>query len=75
MTHPQTFDRPDFYRFHNGTKAPLQFSVAEYEARIANLRDRMAGLGVDAAVLTSMHNVSYYSGFTYCAFGGPMRWL
>ncbi|MEN8949621.1 hypothetical protein, partial [Planktotalea arctica] len=25
--------RPDFYRFHNGEKAPLQFSDAEYEAR------------------------------------------
>ena len=27
--------------------------------------------GVDACVLTSMHNVSYYSGFLYCAFGRP----
>jgi creatinase len=63
--------RPDFHRFHNGTKAPLQFAVAEYEARLADLRKRMVALGVDAAVLTSMHNVSYYSGFTYCAFGRP----
>ncbi|MEP3947465.1 aminopeptidase P family protein [Ascidiaceihabitans sp.] len=63
--------RPDFHRFHNGTKAPLQFAVAEYEARLANLRKHMVALGVDAAVLTSMHNVSYYSGFTYCAFGRP----
>ena len=63
--------RPDFYRFHNGQKAPLQFSEAEYEARLAGLRARMADLGCEAAVLTSMHNVSYYSGFTYCAFGRP----
>lgn len=63
--------RPDFYRFHNGQKAPLQFSEAEYEARLAGLRARMAELGCAAAVLTSMHNVSYYSGFTYCAFGRP----
>lgn len=63
--------RPEFHRFHNGTKAPLQFAVAEFEARVAGLRTRMAALGVDAAVLTSMHNVSYYSGFTYCAFGRP----
>ena len=64
-------DRPHMYRFHNGQKAPLQFSVAEYEARIAGLRAIMAEAGVSAAVLTSMHNISYYSGFTYCAFGRP----
>ncbi len=63
--------RPDMYRFHNGEKAPLQFPVSEYEARIAGLRKIMADAGVTAAVFTSMHNISYYSGFTYCAFGRP----
>ncbi|MBY6055994.1 aminopeptidase P family protein [Leisingera daeponensis] len=63
--------RPEMYRFHNGEKAPLQFAVSEYEARIAGLRKIMADKGVDAAVFTSMHNISYYSGFTYCAFGRP----
>jgi creatinase len=59
------------YRFHNGEKAPLQFAVSEYEARIADLRKIMTDKGVSAAVFTSMHNISYYSGFTYCAFGRP----
>jgi creatinase len=59
------------YRFHNGEKAPLQFAVSEYEARLAGLRKIMAAQGVSAAVFTSMHNISYYSGFTYCAFGRP----
>jgi creatinase len=63
--------RPDMYRFHNGEKAPLQFAVSEYEARIADLRKIMTDKGVSAAVFTSMHNISYYSGFTYCAFGRP----
>ncbi|MEP2715092.1 aminopeptidase P family protein [Pseudophaeobacter sp.] len=63
--------RPDMYRFHNGEKAPLQFAVSEYEARIASLRKIMGDTGVSAAVFTSMHNISYYSGFTYCAFGRP----
>ena len=63
--------RPEMYRFHNGEKAPLQFAVAEYEARIAHLRSIMSELGVEAAVFTSMHNISYYSGFTYCSFGRP----
>lgn len=63
--------RPEFYRFHNGEKAPLQFEEAEYAARVAGLRAIMVDAGVDAAVFTSMHNISYYSGFTYCAFGRP----
>ncbi|WP_412553139.1 M24 family metallopeptidase [Shimia sp. MIT1388] len=63
--------RPEFYRFHNGEKAPLQFAEAEYANRVAGLRAIMVDHGVDAAVFTSMHNVSYYSGFTYCAFGRP----
>ena len=53
-------ERPEFYRFHNGEKAVPQFAVSEYEARVAGLRARMAEIGVDAVVLTSMHNVTYY---------------
>ncbi|MBL4766697.1 MAG: aminopeptidase P family protein [Rhodobacteraceae bacterium] len=63
--------RPEFYRFHNGTKAHLPFEDAEYEARIAELRERMEVAGVGAAVFTSMHNIAYYSGFLYCSFGRP----
>jgi len=59
------------YRFHNGEKAPLQFDGAEYDARLKALRARMADLGVDVAVFTSMHNIAYYSGFLYCSFGRP----
>ncbi|MDD9908599.1 MAG: aminopeptidase P family protein [Ahrensia sp.] len=62
--------RPDFYRFHQGGKI-LPFADAEYEARLAGLRTIMTEMGVDAVVLTSMHNVAYYSGFLYCAFGRP----
>ena len=63
--------RPEFYRFHNGEKAPLPFAVSEYEARLADLRDTMEQMGASACVLTSMHNVAYFSGFLYCAFGRP----
>ncbi|MBO6774928.1 MAG: aminopeptidase P family protein [Marinibacterium sp.] len=62
--------RPDFYRFHQGEKV-LPFDDAEYEARLAGLRAMMVEQGVDAVLLTSMHNVAYYSGFLYCAFGRP----
>ncbi len=62
--------RPDFYRFHQGDKV-LPFADAEYEARLSGLRRIMAEKGIDACLLTSMHNVAYYSGFLYCAFGRP----
>lgn len=63
--------RPESYRFHNGSKAPLPFSADEYDARLAGLREAMEVHGVDACVLTSMHNIAYYSGFLYCSFGRP----
>ncbi len=63
--------RPDFFRFHNGEKTNLPFAAQEYETRLVGLRRIMAETGVQAAVLTSMHNIAYYSGFLYCAFGRP----
>lgn len=66
-----TQTRPEFYRLHNGEKAVLPFMDGEYESRLAGLRARMANAGVEACVLTSMHNIAYYSGFLYCAFGRP----
>ena len=64
-------DRPEFFSFQNGEKAPLPFSRAEYDRRLAGLRRVMAEEGLDAALITSMHGVAYYSGFLYCAFGRP----
>ena len=64
-------DRPTSYRFHNGEKAPLPFAPEEYETRLAGLRAILAERGLDACLLTSMHNVAYYSGFLYCSFGRP----
>ena len=63
--------RPNFHRFHNGSKAVLPFCNAEYETRLAGLRSILRDKGVNAAVFTSMHNIAYYSGFLYCAFGRP----
>ncbi len=63
-------DRPEFYRFHQGDRV-LPFETAEYDVRLAGLRRHMADTGVEACVFTSMHNIAYYSGFMYCAFGRP----
>ncbi|KIN73347.1 M24 family metallopeptidase [Sulfitobacter guttiformis] len=63
-------DRPQYYRFHQGDQT-LPFEGAEYDARLRQLRADMASAGVEACVFTSMHNVAYYAGFLYCAFGRP----
>ncbi len=55
--------------FANGENATLPFSDAEYEQRLAGLRTIMANRGLAAVLLTSMHNIAYYSGFLYCSFG------
>ncbi|NUB46013.1 M24 family metallopeptidase [Fertoebacter nigrum] len=64
-------NRPEHYRFHNGAKAALPFADEEYATRLEGLRDILELHGLDAIVLTSMHNVAYYSGFLYCSFGRP----
>ena len=63
--------RPEFFALQNGAKATLPFSATEYENRLGGLRQLMASSGVDAMLLTSMHNIAYYSGFLYCSFGRP----
>ncbi len=69
MLNPQI--RPEFFCLENGSKAPLPFSATEYERRLDALRAIMARRDVPAVLLTSMHNVAYYTGFLYCAFGRP----
>jgi creatinase len=66
-----SLNRPEMYRFHNGQKAVLPFADEEYHDRLAGLREIMELHDLDAVVLTSMHNVAYYSGFLYCSFGRP----
>ncbi|MFT5638285.1 MAG: creatinase [Paracoccaceae bacterium] len=70
MTKPNS-TRLEFAPFANGPKAALPFTASEYDARVAGLRKIMAEQDLTAVVLTSMHNVAYYSGFLYCAFGRP----
>ncbi len=62
--------RSQHYRFHQGDEV-LPFAPAEYEARLSGLRRIMAASGINAVIFTSMHNIAYYSGFLYCAFGRP----
>ncbi|MGJ5619151.1 aminopeptidase P family protein [Sulfitobacter sp. MF3-043] len=64
-------DRVKFFTSHNGEKAPLPFSDTEYLRRLTKLREIMAERDIPAVLLTSMHNIAYYSGFLYCSFGRP----
>ena len=64
-------ERPDFFKLKNGEKAKLPFSNKEYQTRLENLRNIMNKNNLDMIILTSMHNIAYYTGFIYCSFGRP----
>ena len=64
-------ERPDFFTLKNGEKAKLPFSNEEYNQRLNKLRTIMGKDNLDMIILTSMHNIAYYSGFIYCSFGRP----
>ena len=54
---------------HNGAKATLTFSDAEFERRLGGLRSIMAQKQLDAVVLTSYQGIKYYSDFLFTYFG------
>ena len=54
---------------HNGSKTKLTFSDAEMERRLTGLRSIMVEKELDAVVLTSYHNIKYYSDFLFTYFG------
>lgn len=56
-------------KMHNGEKAVATFSPAEMTRRQDGLRSILAELKLDAAVLTSYHNICYFSDFMFCYFG------
>ena len=64
-------ERPDFFELHNGEKVKLPFSNTEYKNRVLNIRSVMDKNNIDMIILTSMHNIAYYTGFIYCSFGRP----
>ncbi|MDB4081597.1 aminopeptidase P family protein [Candidatus Pelagibacter sp.] len=64
-------ERPDFFTLKNGDKVKLPFTDQEYKRRLTNLRFVMSKNNLDMIILTSMHNIAYYTGFIYCSFGRP----
>ena len=66
-------ERPDFFELKNGEKVKLPFSDKEYNQRVSSLRNVMDKNNLDMIILTSMHNIAYYTGFIYCSFGRSSR--
>jgi len=64
-------NRADYFSMKNGSKAKLPFSDFEYKNRQEKLKQVMDKNNFDVIILTSMHNVAYYTGFIYCSFGRP----
>jgi len=64
-------ERPDFFELKNGSKVKLPFSQTEYQNRLKKLRITTGKNNLDMIILTSMHNIAYYTGFIYCSFGRP----
>ena len=64
-------ERPDFFELKNGSKVKLPFSEQEYKNRLNKFREEMSKNNLDMIILTSMHNIAYYTGFIYCSFGRP----
>ena len=62
-------ERPDFFSLKNGDKVKLAFTDQEYKRRLDKLRNVMSNKNLDTIILTSMHNIAYYTGFIYCSFG------
>ena len=60
---PRTIEIP------NGDKIQPTFSKQELENRLAKLRAHMSAANLDAVLLTSYHNINYFSDFVYCRFG------
>jgi len=64
-------ERPDFFKLKNGSKVKLPFTDKEYQNRLEKIRLVMSNNNIDMVILTSMHNIAYYTGFIYCSFGRP----
>ncbi|PAU78644.1 creatininase [Halovibrio salipaludis] len=60
---------PSLIEIPNGEKVTPTFSIDELQRRLGKLRKHMAENDVDAVVLTSYHNINYFSDFVYCRFG------
>ena len=62
-------DLKNILTLHNGEKSYSPFSAAEMTQRQEKMRKFMDAHDISACLFTSYHNICYFSGFLYCAFG------
>ncbi|WP_372965928.1 M24 family metallopeptidase [Marinobacter sp.] len=60
---------PSLITLPNGPKMRPTFTLTEMNRRLSQLRATMQQQGIDAVVLTSIHNINYFGDFLYCSFG------
>ena len=63
---PQMTDHdqvPHVFTQYNGQQQELTFSNQEFQRRLTRARQLLSSQNLDALVLTSMHNIKYYSVF------------
>lgn len=56
-------------QMHFGEKVKPTFSPVEMTRRQTGLRRILAEKELDAGILTTFHNINYYSDFLFCSFG------
>src|SRR5690625_189187 len=69
---PQTTDHdqvPHVFTQYNGQQQELTFSNQEFQRRLTRARQLLSSQNLDALVLTSMHNIKYYSDLVPSPFG------
>ena len=61
-------ERPDFFTLKNGEKVKLPFSLKDYQDRIDKLKKAMSDNDIEMIILTSIHNIAYFTFFIYFRF-------
>lgn len=69
MNKNATLNMPNTINIPNGEAVNPTFSKQEMQSRVDKLRVLMATLNIDSCLMTSIHNINYYSDFLYCSFG------
>ena len=64
-------DMPALIEINNGQPPRPTFSEQEMGSRLEKLRNYMKDSDIHAVILTSIHNINYFTDFVYCAFGRP----
>ena len=67
----QSQELPRLVDCRQGSKVVPTFSKDEMQSRLDKLRSFMGDSGIEACVLTSYHNINYFSDFLFCYFGRP----